>query len=184
MILYGQIHILVLFMRSCLLVLLCLLDPFSCIQIQPMWLSSQCLSLLAPKAKGISFLNTSVIEKYVCQWGGKNRQDTLGAIEHKTSSETAPLYKIMCSSSEYLRLSFFTVWMLYYFLFSPNSPTLFNSRQTQGALNESDDPETGCLSDNKPTSRHFYPVALLLVSSHLLVVWLILSLALLLAKYQ
>ncbi|EPQ18914.1 Type II inositol-3,4-bisphosphate 4-phosphatase [Myotis brandtii] len=44
------------------------------------------------------------------------------------------------------------------------------SRQTQGALNESDDPETGCLSDNKPTSRHFYPVALLLVSSHLLVV--------------
>ncbi|XP_028376881.1 inositol polyphosphate 4-phosphatase type II isoform X1 [Phyllostomus discolor] len=58
------------------------------------------------------------------------------------------------------------------------------SRQTQGALSESDDPETGCLSDNKPTSRHFYPVALLLVSSHLLVVWLILSLALLLAKYQ
>ncbi|XP_043341476.1 inositol polyphosphate 4-phosphatase type II isoform X1 [Cervus elaphus] len=58
------------------------------------------------------------------------------------------------------------------------------SRQTQGALNESDDPETGCLTDNKPTSRHFYPVALLLVSSHLLVVWLILSLALLLAKYQ
>ncbi|XP_054418844.1 inositol polyphosphate 4-phosphatase type II isoform X2 [Pteronotus mesoamericanus] len=57
-------------------------------------------------------------------------------------------------------------------------------RQTQGALSESDDPETGCLSDNKPTSRHFYPVALLLVSSHLLVVWLILSLALLLAKYQ
>ncbi|XP_068961533.1 inositol polyphosphate 4-phosphatase type II isoform X3 [Petaurus breviceps papuanus] len=58
------------------------------------------------------------------------------------------------------------------------------SRQTQGVLNESDDPETGCLIDNKPTSRHFYPVALLLVSSHLLVVWLILSLALLLAKYQ
>ncbi|XP_066174084.1 inositol polyphosphate 4-phosphatase type II isoform X2 [Sylvia atricapilla] len=58
------------------------------------------------------------------------------------------------------------------------------SRQTQGALTESDDPETGCLTDNKPTSRHFYPVALLLVSSHLLVVWLILSLALLLAKYQ
>ncbi|XP_077156327.1 inositol polyphosphate 4-phosphatase type II isoform X3 [Paroedura picta] len=58
------------------------------------------------------------------------------------------------------------------------------SRQTQGTLNESDDPETGCLTDNKPTSRHFYPVALLLVSSHLLVVWLILSLALLLAKYQ
>uniref|UniRef100_A0A5F8GA54 phosphatidylinositol-3,4-bisphosphate 4-phosphatase n=1 Tax=Monodelphis domestica TaxID=13616 RepID=A0A5F8GA54_MONDO len=58
------------------------------------------------------------------------------------------------------------------------------SRQSQGVLNESDDPETGCLIDNKPTSRHFYPVALLLVSSHLLVVWLILSLALLLAKYQ
>ncbi|XP_063271191.1 inositol polyphosphate 4-phosphatase type II isoform X2 [Prinia subflava] len=58
------------------------------------------------------------------------------------------------------------------------------SRQTQGALTDSDDPETGCLTDNKPTSRHFYPVALLLVSSHLLVVWLILSLALLLAKYQ
>ncbi|XP_069098669.1 inositol polyphosphate 4-phosphatase type II isoform X1 [Pleurodeles waltl] len=58
------------------------------------------------------------------------------------------------------------------------------SRQPQGALNESDDPENGCINDNKPTSRHFYPVALLLVSSHLLVVWLILSLALLLAKYQ
>ncbi|XP_054139573.1 type II inositol 3,4-bisphosphate 4-phosphatase-like, partial [Melozone crissalis] len=58
------------------------------------------------------------------------------------------------------------------------------SRQTQGALTDSDDPETGCLTDNKPTARHFYPVALLLVSSHLLVVWLILSLALLLAKYQ
>ncbi|XP_029388329.1 type II inositol 3,4-bisphosphate 4-phosphatase isoform X2 [Mus pahari] len=57
-------------------------------------------------------------------------------------------------------------------------------RQTQGAWNESDDPETGCLTDNKPAPRHFYPVALLLVSSHLLVVWLILSLALLLAKYQ
>lgn len=70
------------------------------------------------------------------------------------------------------------------FSFLPSLPTLFNSRQTRGALNESDDPETGCLSDNKPTSRHFYPVALLLVSSHLLVVWLILSLALLLAKYQ
>ncbi|KAL9851225.1 inositol polyphosphate 4-phosphatase type II isoform 3-T3 [Geothlypis trichas] len=58
------------------------------------------------------------------------------------------------------------------------------SRQAQGALTDSADPETGCLTDNKPTSRHFYPVALLLVSSHLLVVWLILSLALLLAKYQ
>ncbi|XP_048189585.1 inositol polyphosphate 4-phosphatase type II isoform X2 [Perognathus longimembris pacificus] len=57
-------------------------------------------------------------------------------------------------------------------------------RQAPGVLNESDDPETGWLTDNKPTSRHFYPVALLLVSSHLLVVWLILSLALLLAKYQ
>ncbi|XP_026633068.1 type II inositol 3,4-bisphosphate 4-phosphatase isoform X2 [Microtus ochrogaster] len=56
--------------------------------------------------------------------------------------------------------------------------------QIQGALSESDDPETGRLTDDKPTSRHFYPVALLLVSSHLLVVWLILSLALLLAKYQ
>ncbi|XP_071975773.1 inositol polyphosphate 4-phosphatase type II isoform X3 [Engystomops pustulosus] len=58
------------------------------------------------------------------------------------------------------------------------------SGQAQGILNESDDPEKGCVADNKPTSRHFYPVALLLVSSHLLVVWLILSLALLLAKYQ
>ncbi|KAM6148148.1 inositol polyphosphate 4-phosphatase type II isoform 5-T5 [Erethizon dorsatum] len=58
------------------------------------------------------------------------------------------------------------------------------SKPSQGALTESDDPETGCLTDDKPTSRHFYPVALLLVSSHLLVVWLILSLALLLAKYQ
>ncbi|KAH0512245.1 Type II inositol 3,4-bisphosphate 4-phosphatase [Microtus ochrogaster] len=61
---------------------------------------------------------------------------------------------------------------------------LDHSSQIQGALSESDDPETGRLTDDKPTSRHFYPVALLLVSSHLLVVWLILSLALLLAKYQ
>ncbi|XP_069834742.1 inositol polyphosphate 4-phosphatase type II isoform X2 [Dendropsophus ebraccatus] len=58
------------------------------------------------------------------------------------------------------------------------------SGQAQEILNESEDPEKGCVADNKPTSRHFYPVALLLVSSHLLVVWLILSLALLLAKYQ
>ncbi|KAM8939476.1 inositol polyphosphate 4-phosphatase type II [Pelodytes ibericus] len=41
------------------------------------------------------------------------------------------------------------------------------SGQAQGVLNESDDPEKGCVTDNKPTSRHFYPVALLLVSSHL-----------------
>ncbi|KAM4708351.1 inositol polyphosphate 4-phosphatase type II isoform 4-T4 [Discoglossus pictus] len=41
------------------------------------------------------------------------------------------------------------------------------SGQPQGVLNESDDPEKGCVTDNKPTSRHFYPVALLLVSSHL-----------------
>ncbi|XP_072553950.1 type II inositol 3,4-bisphosphate 4-phosphatase-like isoform X3 [Paramormyrops kingsleyae] len=45
-------------------------------------------------------------------------------------------------------------------------------------------PETGSIAEPKPASRHFYPVALLLVSSHLLVVWLILSLVFLLAKYQ
>ncbi|XP_072898862.1 type II inositol 3,4-bisphosphate 4-phosphatase isoform X3 [Hemitrygon akajei] len=54
-----------------------------------------------------------------------------------------------------------------------------NGKET---MNDADDPETDC--DNRPSSSHFYPVALLLVSSHLLVVWLILSLALLLAKYQ
>lgn len=32
--------------------------------------------------------------------------------------------------------------------------------------------------------RHFYPVAFLLVTSHLLVLWLIFSLVILLAKYQ
>lgn len=139
---------------------------------------------LAQKAKGISFCNN------ICQWEihlsvrKKIHRVYLGLFSIKLPSEEALLYKIMCSTSGCLRLSFFTVWMLFYFLSSPYSPTLFNSRQTQGALNESDDPETGCLSDNKPTSRHFYPVALLLVSSHLLVVWLILSLALLLAKYQ
>uniref|UniRef100_A0A8C7IC38 Inositol polyphosphate-4-phosphatase type II B n=1 Tax=Oncorhynchus kisutch TaxID=8019 RepID=A0A8C7IC38_ONCKI len=42
----------------------------------------------------------------------------------------------------------------------------------------------GLKTENKPASRHFYPIALLLVSSHLLVVWLILSLVFLLAKYQ
>uniref|UniRef100_A0A8K9UXS3 phosphatidylinositol-3,4-bisphosphate 4-phosphatase n=1 Tax=Oncorhynchus mykiss TaxID=8022 RepID=A0A8K9UXS3_ONCMY len=47
------------------------------------------------------------------------------------------------------------------------------------------DPEAACsVAENKPASRHFYPIALLLVSSHLLVVWLILSLVFLLAKYQ
>ncbi|KAJ8403627.1 hypothetical protein AAFF_G00349530 [Aldrovandia affinis] len=54
----------------------------------------------------------------------------------------------------------------------------------QGEGGQWDDPETGSVAENKPTSRHFYPVALLLVSSHLLVVWLILSLVFLLAKYQ
>ncbi|XP_051983554.1 type II inositol 3,4-bisphosphate 4-phosphatase isoform X2 [Xyrauchen texanus] len=54
----------------------------------------------------------------------------------------------------------------------------------QGEVTQWDDPETGSQAINKPASRHFYPIALLLVSSHLLVVWLILSLVFLLAKYQ
>ncbi|XP_059410713.1 type II inositol 3,4-bisphosphate 4-phosphatase-like isoform X1 [Carassius carassius] len=55
---------------------------------------------------------------------------------------------------------------------------------TQGEVAQWDDPEAGSNATNKPASRHFYPIALLLVSSHLLVVWLILSLVFLLAKYQ
>uniref|UniRef100_A0A7N6C0T8 phosphatidylinositol-3,4-bisphosphate 4-phosphatase n=1 Tax=Anabas testudineus TaxID=64144 RepID=A0A7N6C0T8_ANATE len=58
------------------------------------------------------------------------------------------------------------------------------SRLTQGEIGQWEDPEAGAVTDNKPASRHFYPIALLLVSSHLLVVWLILSLVFLLAKYQ
>ncbi|XP_062244162.1 type II inositol 3,4-bisphosphate 4-phosphatase isoform X3 [Platichthys flesus] len=58
------------------------------------------------------------------------------------------------------------------------------SRLTQGDIGQWEDPEAGNVSENKPASRHFYPIALLLVSSHLLVVWLILSLVFLLAKYQ
>ncbi|XP_034043427.1 type II inositol 3,4-bisphosphate 4-phosphatase [Thalassophryne amazonica] len=58
------------------------------------------------------------------------------------------------------------------------------SRLTQGDVGQCEDPETGTITENKPASRHFYPIALLLVSSHLLVVWLILSLVFLLAKYQ
>uniref|UniRef100_A0A672IB57 Inositol polyphosphate-4-phosphatase type II B n=1 Tax=Salarias fasciatus TaxID=181472 RepID=A0A672IB57_SALFA len=58
------------------------------------------------------------------------------------------------------------------------------SRLTQGDIGQWEDPEAGTVTDNKPASRHFYPIALLLVSSHLLVVWLILSLVFLLAKYQ
>uniref|UniRef100_A0A667YD98 Inositol polyphosphate-4-phosphatase type II B n=1 Tax=Myripristis murdjan TaxID=586833 RepID=A0A667YD98_9TELE len=58
------------------------------------------------------------------------------------------------------------------------------SRLTQGDVGQLDDPEAGTVAENKPASRHFYPIALLLVSSHLLVVWLILSLVFLLAKYQ
>ncbi|XP_051242671.1 type II inositol 3,4-bisphosphate 4-phosphatase isoform X1 [Dicentrarchus labrax] len=58
------------------------------------------------------------------------------------------------------------------------------SRLTQGDIGQWEDPEAGALTENKPASRHFYPIALLLVSSHLLVVWLILSLVFLLAKYQ
>ncbi|KAK0142315.1 Type II inositol 3,4-bisphosphate 4-phosphatase [Merluccius polli] len=49
------------------------------------------------------------------------------------------------------------------------------SRLTQGDVAHGEDPEAGA-SERKPPSRHFYPIALLLVSSHLLVVWLILSL--------
>ncbi|KAJ8262171.1 hypothetical protein GJAV_G00163310 [Gymnothorax javanicus] len=55
---------------------------------------------------------------------------------------------------------------------------------SQGEAVQWSDPETGSVAEHKPASRHFYPVALLLVSSHLLVVWLILSLVFLLAKYQ
>ncbi|XP_072241013.1 type II inositol 3,4-bisphosphate 4-phosphatase isoform X3 [Leuresthes tenuis] len=58
------------------------------------------------------------------------------------------------------------------------------SQLTQGDIGHWEDPEAGAVTENKPTSRHFYPIALLLVSSHLLVVWLILSLVFLLAKYQ
>nr|XP_024658567.1 type II inositol 3,4-bisphosphate 4-phosphatase [Maylandia zebra] len=58
------------------------------------------------------------------------------------------------------------------------------SRLTQGDIGQWEDPEAGAMTENKPASRHFYPIALLLVSSHLLVVWLILSLVFLLAKYQ
>uniref|UniRef100_A0A4W5NDN2 phosphatidylinositol-3,4-bisphosphate 4-phosphatase n=1 Tax=Hucho hucho TaxID=62062 RepID=A0A4W5NDN2_9TELE len=61
------------------------------------------------------------------------------------------------------------------------------SRLTQGEVvcQWDSDPEAACsVTENKPASRHFYPIALLLVSSHLLVVWLILSLVFLLAKYQ
>ncbi|TRY54068.1 hypothetical protein DNTS_034495, partial [Danionella cerebrum] len=59
-----------------------------------------------------------------------------------------------------------------------------SGRLSQGELVQWDDPESGSVALNKPASRHFYPIALLLVSSHLLVVWLILSLVFLLAKYQ
>ncbi|XP_062334253.1 type II inositol 3,4-bisphosphate 4-phosphatase [Osmerus eperlanus] len=58
------------------------------------------------------------------------------------------------------------------------------SRLVQGDVGQWEDPEAGSVAENKPASRHFYPIALLLVSSHLLVVWLILSLVFLLAKYQ
>nr|XP_049576274.1 type II inositol 3,4-bisphosphate 4-phosphatase isoform X2 [Syngnathus scovelli] len=58
------------------------------------------------------------------------------------------------------------------------------SRLSHGELGHWEDPEAGAAAESKPTSRHFYPIALLLVSSHLLVVWLILSLVFLLAKYQ
>uniref|UniRef100_A0A1A8I1N2 phosphatidylinositol-3,4-bisphosphate 4-phosphatase n=1 Tax=Nothobranchius kuhntae TaxID=321403 RepID=A0A1A8I1N2_NOTKU len=58
------------------------------------------------------------------------------------------------------------------------------SRLTQGDGGQWEDLEAGATTENKPASRHFYPIALLLVSSHLLVVWLILSLVFLLAKYQ
>ncbi|MED6235724.1 Inositol polyphosphate 4-phosphatase type II, partial [Ataeniobius toweri] len=58
------------------------------------------------------------------------------------------------------------------------------SRLSQGDIGHWEDPEAGAMTENKPASRHFYPIALLLVSSHLLVVWLILSLVFLLAKYQ
>ncbi|XP_042618529.1 type II inositol 3,4-bisphosphate 4-phosphatase isoform X3 [Cyprinus carpio] len=59
-----------------------------------------------------------------------------------------------------------------------------SGRLAQGEVAQWDDPEVGSVAINKPASRHFYPIALLLVSSHLLVVWLILSLVFLLAKYQ
>nr|XP_020447441.1 type II inositol 3,4-bisphosphate 4-phosphatase isoform X4 [Monopterus albus] len=58
------------------------------------------------------------------------------------------------------------------------------SRLTQGDAGQWEDLEAGTMTENKAASRHFYPIALLLVSSHLLVVWLILSLVFLLAKYQ
>lgn len=64
---------------------------------------------------------------------------------------------------------------------APGSPS---SRLAQGEGAHWDDPEAGSVANHKPAPRQFYPIALLLVSSHLLVVWLILSLVFLLAKYQ
>lgn len=174
---YEHLHILV-FMQFCPLVLLCVLDS----SLQHTDFTSVNVFSVSSICKKQEYFS---IFEYRCQCSPLREQytDAFGAIQHKNSSETAIGHGMVCCVVEYLRLNFFTVRILYCFLFFPNS-SLFNSRQTQGALNDSDDPETGCLSDNKPTSRHFYPVALLLVSSHLLVVWLILSLALLLAKYQ
>ncbi|KAI2668134.1 Type II inositol 3,4-bisphosphate 4-phosphatase [Labeo rohita] len=45
-----------------------------------------------------------------------------------------------------------------------------SGRLAQGEVAQWDDPEAGSVAINKPASRHFYPIALLLVSSHLLVV--------------
>ncbi|KAG7221805.1 hypothetical protein INR49_016980, partial [Caranx melampygus] len=38
------------------------------------------------------------------------------------------------------------------------------SRLTQGDIGQWEDPEAGAVTENKPASRHFYPIALLLVS--------------------
>uniref|UniRef100_A0A087X5R9 Inositol polyphosphate-4-phosphatase type II B n=1 Tax=Poecilia formosa TaxID=48698 RepID=A0A087X5R9_POEFO len=57
--------------------------------------------------------------------------------------------------------------------------TQFGVKRTAAAENT-----PSCSTHAAPCRRHFYPVAFLLVTSHLLVLWLIFSLVILLAKYQ
>lgn len=121
-----------------------------------------------------------------------------------------PLIIFVLSSAFHLFLRLFP-WFLFFFFFHHHvsflfflSPSLHHTHSSRSRLSlgqmlgcyaqsgftvcglEPGEPPSGvplCLAPKAPR-RHLYPVAFLLVTSHLLVVWLILSLVILMAKYQ
>lgn len=112
----------------------------------PMWISSCSISsfFFAQKHKESSFFNIFATVVQV----GKVRRMHLGLFSIKTSSAISVRYKIMCCISGYIRLSFYCVNAIL-FSFLPDSlpPPCLTADKPREHWNESDDPETGYMSN-------------------------------------